>query len=196
MNKYIILASKSERRSKILTSCRIRHKIFVAGVKEHMCSKMTISRLVMFNAQKKAQAAADVIKKGIILGVDTLVLLGGEPIGKPKTEKQARQLLQALNGRKVFVYSGLCLVDVDTHKQAKCFDKTQLTVKRIDRKDLSGYFELLKPYDKAGGFSIEGTGSILFDDLKGSYFNVLGLPMGRLKEAFDKIGRNILDFMR
>ena len=54
----------------------------------------------------------------------------------------------------------------------------------------------LGPYDRAGGFSIEGPGAIIFDDIKGSYFNVLGLPMGKLAELFEKTGSDILDFIK
>ena len=73
--------------------------------------------------------------------------------------------------------------------------KTSLYIKEIVPKDIAKYFRLLGPYDKAGGFSIEGVGSIIFDDIRGSYFNVLGLPMGKLQELFRDIGLDLLDFV-
>lgn len=196
MNKYIILASQSKRRSEILSSCHIKHKIFVTNAEEHMCHKMAIAKLVMLNARRKTEAAKKFFKKGIILGVDTLVLLKNKPVGKPENEAAAKKLLKALSGNVVFVYTGLCLWDIEKNRSAEDFDKTELKVKKISPKDINRYLELLKPYDKAGGFSIEGPGSLLFDDLAGSYFNVLGLPMGKLEELFKKIGYNILDFIR
>lgn len=196
MDKYIILASQSKRRSEILSSCGIKHKIFVTGVEEHMCHKMAIAKLVMLNARRKTEAAEKFFKKGIILGVDTLVLLKNRPIGKPENETAAKKLLKALSGNIVFVYTGLCLLDKEKNISAEDFDKTKLKVKNIPPKDINRYFELLKPYDKAGGFSIEGPGSLLFDDLIGSYFNVLGLPMGKLAELFKRTGYNILDFIK
>lgn len=195
MDKYIILASQSKRRSEILTSCRIKHKVFVTNAEEHVCHKMGIAKLVMLNARRKTEAAAKFFKRGIILGVDTLVLLKDKPIGKPRSEVAAKKLLKALSGNVVFVYTGLSLLDKGKNRWAEGFEKTRLRVKNIDPKDISRYLELLRPYDKAGGFSIEGPGSLLFDDLRGSYFNVLGLPMGKLAELFGKIGHNILDFI-
>ncbi|MFH1856014.1 MAG: Maf family protein [Candidatus Omnitrophota bacterium] len=196
MKKTIILASKSKRRAEILSACRIRHKIVVTGADEHMCSKMPISDLVMLNAQRKALVAAQRLNKGIVLGVDTLVFLDKKPVGKPDNETAARKLLKALSGKTVVVYTGLCILDKDKKKRVKDFDKTELKVKKISEHDIEGYFKVLEPYDKAGGFSIEGPGAILFDNLKGSYFNVLGLPMGKLQEMLKKIGHNILEFMQ
>ena len=71
-----------------------------------------------------------------------------------------------------------------------------LRVKRIPSRDIDKYFKLLGPYDKAGGFSIEGVGSLVFDDITGSYFNVLGLPMGKLQELFLKLELDLLDYIR
>lgn len=160
-----------------------------------MCHKMGIAKLVMLNACRKTEAAKKFFKRGIILGVDTLVLLKNKPVGKPENEAAAKKLLKALSGNVVFVYTGLCLLDREKNRSAEDFDKTELKVKKISSKDINRYLELLKPYDKAGGFSIEGVGSLLFDDLRGSYFNVLGLPMGKLAELFDRIGYDILDFI-
>ena len=86
--------------------------------------------------------------------------------------------------------------DLDSFKESSGFDKTSLYIREIPEKDIDKYFRLLGPYDKAGGFSIEGVGSIVFDNVNGSYFNVLGLPMGKLQELFRKIDLDLLDFVR
>ncbi len=195
MRKYLILASKSKRRTQILSSCGIRHKVFKANVKEHPHTHTTISRLVVLNARKKAEYAARFFKDNIILGVDTLVLLKGKAIGKPKDKKHALSMLKNCLGKTIIVYTGLCIIDTKSKKIVTDIDKTSIRVKRIDKKDIGAYFELMKPYDKAGAFSIEGAGSILFDNLKGSYFNVLGLSTDKLEQLLKKAGYNILDFI-
>lgn len=191
-----ILASKSERRHKILEACGIRHKVFVTNVREISHSRIHSAKLVIENAKRKAQAAARYFNSGVILGVDTIVLFKRQNIGKPKNEAHARRMLKAFSGQTIAVYSGLCLIDLTDKKEARGVEKTILKVKEISDKDIDKYFLKLGPYDRAGGFSIEGPGAIIFDDLKGSYFNVLGLPMGKLAELFKKIELDILDFMR
>lgn len=149
----------------------------------------------MMNAKRKAEAVAQKKDKGIIIGVDTLVLFKGRLVGKPRTRNEARRILRAFSGNQIIVYSGICVIDLDNSKESSGFDKTPLYIKKIHRRDIDKYFRLLGPYDKAGGFSIEGVGSIVFDNIRGSYFNVLGLPMGKLQELFQEIGLDLLNFV-
>jgi len=196
MKKQFILASKSKRRTDILKSCGIRHKVFVTNTKEISHSRIHSARLVLENAKRKALKAAEHFDSGIILGVDTIVLFKGKNIGKPKNKAHAKKMLKAFSGQKIAVYSGLFLFDKTGNKCACGVERTDLTVKKIQEQDLEKYFLRLGPYDRAGGFSIEGPGAIIFDDIKGSYFNVLGLPMGKLAELFEKIGSDILDYIK
>ena len=193
-----ILASKSERRTQILKSCGIKHKVFVTGVKEvkgEVGAYCNTPLLVIENARRKALAAVKHFNEAIILGVDTVVLFKGKNIGKPKNLAQAKRMLEAFSGERIAVYTGLCLLYTAKNKDVCGVEKTILKVKDISKKDLNKYFLRLGPYDRAGGFSIEGPGAIIFDNLKGSYFNVLGLPMKKLAELFNRLGLDILDFM-
>ena len=191
----LILASASKRRLEILKSCGIRLKVAVSGVKERFHHQLHPKALVLHNSEVKARAVARKLKSGIVLGCDTLVLFKSRPVGKPKNMQEAKKLLKRFSGNRLFVYTGMCLIDTQRKRQSSAVAKTQLWVKKISRNDFNRYLSLLGPYDKAGGFSIEGAGSILFDELKGSYFNVLGLPMNTLAELFKKIDLNILDFI-
>ncbi len=136
------------------------------------------------------------MRSGIIIGVDTLVLFNRRLVGKPHTKKEAKKMLAAFSGRRIEVYSGIHIIDLKSLKKASGFDKTSLCIRKIPSRDIDKYFRLLGPYDKAGGFSIEGVGSIVFDNINGSYFNVLGLPMGKLQELFQKIGLDLLNFVK
>ena len=194
--RRIILASGSKRRSAILKGCNIRHVVVPSKVKEvHRAAKRP-GALVMLNARKKTEAVAIKAKQGIIIGVDTLVLFKGRLVGKPRTKREAKRMLIAFSGSRIKVYSGIHIMDLDNSKEASGFEETLLRIKKIPHMDIDKYFRLLGPYDKAGGFSIEGVGSIVFDDISGSYFNVLGLPMGKLQELFRRIRLDLLDFVR
>lgn len=194
--KRIILASRSKRRSRILKSCNIPHVVIPSNAREARGDIKKAGALVMLNARKKAEAVARKIRKGIIIGVDTLVLFKGKLIGKPRTKRDARKMLTAFSASRIAVYTGIHILDLDDSRESSGFDKTTLYIKDISRSDIDKYFRLLGPYDKAGGFSIEGIGSIVFDDVEGSYFNVLGLPMGKLQDLFRDIGLDLLDFVR
>ncbi|MDP8229746.1 MAG: nucleoside triphosphate pyrophosphatase [Candidatus Gorgyraea atricola] len=184
----IILASKSKRRSAILSSCRIRHRVIVSSARESMKGKLP-SAIAIKNACLKAQS---IKKSGYIIGADTVVLLGKKIIGKPHNAAHAKSMLKAMSGKTISVYTGLCVIDSKRKKMISGYERSKVTVKKIRPAEISRFFKLLGPYDKAGGFSIEGVGSFIFDDIKGSYFNVLGLPMAKLKELFEKIGADIL----
>lgn len=191
----IILASASKRRSLILSSCGIRHRIVVSGVEENMKGKSP-RRIAIDNACLKAEHVAKKIKSGYVIGADTVVLLGKRIIGKPKNTPHAKKMLKDMSGKTISVYTGLCVIDIARNKKVLDYERSDVKVKRIKPNEVQGYFGLLGPYDKAGGFTIEGVGSFIFDDIKGSYFNVLGLPTIKLKEMFDKLGLDILKIIK
>ena len=196
MKQKIILASQSKARSAILNACGITHVVVPSNINEAHPGGLKPEVVVMKNAKDKARAVAKRTNSGIILGVDTLVLFKGRLIGKPRNKNEAKRILKGFSGKKILVYSGLCVINRDSGKETAGFEKTLLKIKKIPVKDIEKYFKLLGPYDKAGGFSIEGVGSIIFDNIQGSYFNVLGLPMGKLQELFKKMRMDILDFVQ
>ncbi len=191
----IILASASKRRSKILSSCGITHRVVRSNVREIKKGKFA-ERIAMVNALLKAATVAKRLDSGYVIGADTVVKLGRSIMGKPRDEEHAKNMLKAMSGRTVFVYTGLCLIDVKRSKLIIDYEKSEVRVKKIRTGAFPRYFGLLGPYDKAGGFSIEGVGSFIFDDIKGSYFNVLGLPTLRLNHMFEKLGVDILKIVK
>ncbi len=193
--KTVILASASKRRSEILNACGIRHRIIVSNVKEEFKKDKNIGYVTILNARKKACAVSQKIKSGIIIGADSLVMVKGKVVGKPKSKKEAKRFLQLFSGNMISVYTGLCLIDVLSGKSAEGFEVSRLKVKSLSDIEIERYMKILKPYDKAGGFSIEGAGAIIFDDIRGSYFNILGLPLFKLKELLGELGIEITDLI-
>ncbi|MDD5440381.1 MAG: Maf family protein, partial [Candidatus Omnitrophica bacterium] len=194
----IILASQSKRRSAILTSCGIAHTVMPSDAKEIHPKKKHIISSVIKNAERKVRSVMN--EPGlrdaavIVIGADTLVTLGNEVIGKPRDSRHARAMLRQFSGASIDVYTGLFVINTRTQKNTSGFAKSTLNVKRIPEHHIAHYFEKLGSFDKAGGFSIEGVGSLIFDDIHGSYFNILGLPMERLSDLFEAIGHSLLDF--
>ncbi len=194
MKQEIILASASKRRSQILASCGIKHKVYITGADEIHKQSRSARWNVSQNAKIKAFACAEKCKNSVIIGADTLVVLDRELIGKPGNRKEAKSLLKKFSGKKLYVVTGLCVINQLTDKNASGSESSTLYTEKLNSHDISSWFNALRPYDKAGGFSIEGVGSLIYDNIKGSYFNILGLPMIKLKRLFKKTGLNILDF--
>ena len=174
--KKIILASASKRRSEILSSCGIPHEVVVSDVEEIHEEDSSISEIVQMNAIMKAEKVAESVGSDkIVIAADTLVKCGDALIGKPKGEDEAREMLSMFSGRYIEVHTGICVIDTATGEKAAGVDMSDIRVAHINSEDIEKYFRLLGPYDKAGGFSIEGIGSMLFDNIFGSYFNILGI---------------------
>ncbi|HPN72640.1 MAG TPA: nucleoside triphosphate pyrophosphatase [Candidatus Omnitrophota bacterium] len=193
--RKIVLASASVRRSRILSECGIAHTVEVSGYPEDHFSGEKVWDIVAHHALKKAEAVALKNPDAVVIGADTLVFHDDAVIGKPAGYEEARELLKRFSGNTIEVYTGLCVIDGITGKISCGIEKSDVLVKKISEEEIERYFKLLGPHDKAGGFSIEGAGSVIFDDIRGSYFNILGLPMRRLAELFRDLGLEISDHM-
>lgn len=193
MKYKIILASASKRRSRILKECGILHRVVISNARENMDHKRGVKFNVLYNARVKAKKIADKYKEGFVIGADTIVLLGKRLIGKPKTRKEARSLLRVFSGKTILVYTGLCVIDIKRGKSASDIDMARVHVKALSRKKIDRFVKIAGPHDKAGGFSIEGPGAFIFDDIEGSFYNILGLPMMKLNELFEKLGVDLLE---
>ena len=150
----------------------------------------------LFNACLKAQTVAKRLKKGFVIGADTLVLSNGKLIGKPRNKAQAWRLLKGFSSRTIGVYTGLCVIDGVKGKEVHSVVTSKVKVKKITSRMADRFIKVAGPIDKAGGFSIEGPGSFIFDDVRGSFYNILGLPMIELYRLFEELGVDILSICR
>ncbi|MDP8258728.1 MAG: Maf family protein [Candidatus Aadella gelida] len=191
--KKIILASASERRSRILSECGIAHQVMISKVEEIEDKNRDITDIVRINAERKTES----IEPGedwIVIGADTLVMHGKGIIGKPEDEEDARRMLGGFSGSDLEIYTGVCVIN--GKNKAVGAEKSLLKVSHLEKESIEKVFSLLGPYDKAGGFSVEGAGALIFDNIQGSYFNILGLPMIKLKELFQQVGENLLNYCK
>ena len=118
----------------------------------------------------------------LIITADTIVVLGNEVMGKPHDEADARRMLRELSGQTHQVITGVTLTTID--KQTSFSVETDVTFKQLNDSEIDYYISLYKPFDKAGAYGIqEWIGHIGVTGLRGSYFNVMGLPVQRIYEA-------------
>ena len=192
----IILASASKRRSKILKECGIQHTVVISNIAEKMDPKLGVEANVLYNARAKAKKVAARFGKSFVIGADTVVLLGKRLIGKPKTKKEARSFLRAFSGKTILAYTGLCVIDAKKGKSVSGIDVSKIRLKKLSREKINKFVKIAGPHDKAGGFSIEGAGGFIFDNIEGSFYNVLGLGIMKLEGLFKKLGVDLLDYAR
>ncbi len=185
--RKIILASRSKARQKLLRDIGLEFTTAKSDVKETRRIKTNCPALVIENALAKARYVAERSKiAGIVIAADTVILVGRKIVGKPKNIKDAFRTLKLLSGKPQWVYTGLAVIDIDRNKTYTAFDKTKVHMCHLSARDIRRYFKRVSPLDKAGGFDIQGFGSVFIDRIEGCFYNVVGLPMAKLAKILKK----------
>lgn len=191
--KKLILASGSVQRKKLLKFLGVPFIVRPSRVKEIKTVKTTCSSLVVDNALRKARDVASHFQEGVVIGADTVVYIGNKQIvGKPRSLKDAKRILKILFSRPQWVYTGLAVIDARTGVELVDYEKTKVFMLSLTDEEIARYHAKVNPFDKAGGFDIEGWGSIFIHRIEGCYSNVIGLPMAKLSRMLKKVGVSIL----
>ena len=189
----LILASNSPRRKQLLAGLGVDFDVVVMkGVDESYPDDLEVDKVAGYIAGKKAGAYKDLVDDNtIVITADTVVVLDGKVMGKPAGHDEACQMLRDLGGHTHQVITGVCLV---SKNEKRCISVTsEVTFKQLSNEEIEFYVSRYKPYDKAGAYGIqEWIGYVGVTALKGSYFNVMGLPVQRIyQEIVDMCGSNI-----
>jgi septum formation protein len=144
-------------------------------------------------ALRKAAEVAARVGEGLVLGADTIVECGGRPLGKPKDRDEAREFLQLLSGRGHLVITGLALVRVSDGRTEIGHEVTEVRMRALTDEEIDAYVQTDEPLDKAGGYAIQGAAEGFISGIKGSFTNVVGLPLGRLRTLLLRFGIDPLE---
>ena len=184
----IVLASNSPRRKELLAGLDVPFTVkVVEGIDESYPADLPVMDIAQYIATKKAAAyQGDMKDNELVITADTIVVLGGDVLGKPKTLDEAKQMLYALSGKTHHVATGFCLT---TKERQKSFSVvTDVTFKKLTDSEIDYYVEHYKPLDKAGAYGIqEWIGHIGVSHINGSYFNVMGLPVQRIYQEMQDL---------
>jgi septum formation protein len=186
--RKIILASKSKARQRLLRQVGLPFQVAQARVKEGKVLRGRCSDLVIKNALSKARDVAARFDSGIVIGADTVVLVGKKIVGKPKNLNDAFRALKALSKGPQWVYTGIAVIDIDKAKTYTAYEKTKVYMLPLTDRQIRKYFKKISPFDKAGSFDVQGPGSIFIDRIEGCFYNVVGLPLAKLARILKKIG--------
>ncbi|MCL5289651.1 MAG: Maf family protein [Bacillota bacterium] len=188
----IILASASPRRQELLKNLGLEFKIEASEVDETLDETMSAAQQVEELAERKASVVAAQNTRGLVIGADTLVVLGGKPLGKPADREEAIQMLGSLQGRSHEVFTGLAVIDAATGRSIVTHQATAVRFKPLSLEQIQRYVATGEPYDKAGAYAVQGKASVFIDSIRGCYFNVVGLPVAKLADALRTFGVEIV----
>lgn len=202
----IILASNSSRRKNLLTMLNVPFSVMESGVDERVEEANYMQKGVEHTpyewvraiAAIKAEAVGNRVEgEKIIIAADTIVTYMGKILHRPFEREEAASMLRTLSGHKHTVYTGLAVMYKDAdgkYETHTSVTATDVYMRELTDMEISNYVDTKEPYDKAGGYGIQGKGSLLIDRIDGDYFNVVGLPLVQLYKELSENGVNIMDF--
>ena len=190
LNKYnIILGSQSPRRKELLQKTGLKFIVEISEAKEEFENYKKIEDAAKSMALLKAKSFKNLKNNDVLICADTLVSINQKILGKPKTRTEAKKMLKILSGKKHKVTTGVVIKSIK--KQKIFYDSTIVVFKELSEQDIEYYINEFKPYDKAGSYAIqEWIGIIGIKWIKGSYFNVMGLPTEKLYSELIKFSND------
>jgi septum formation protein len=187
----IVLASGSPRRKQLLEWAEIPFDILVKETPETWPPGLAVAEVPVFIARHKALAVQPLVtetvagRDRVILAADTVVVLGEEIIGKPRDRADAVGILSRLAGQRHEVITGVVLLRGE--EEMSFYDRTAVWFHPLDLREIEGYVDRYKPYDKAGAYAIqEWIGVVGIKGIEGDFYNVMGLPVSRVVQALRK----------
>jgi len=185
----LILASASPRRAEILRSAGLQFTVLSSAVDETPMPSEVPQDLVRRLALAKAElVAARALGPAIVIAADTVVVLEGAILGKPRTSEDARQMLAKLSGRTHSVMTGVALIRLPDAERREFIETTQVHFASVSNEEIVKYLASGEPFDKAGAYAIQGLGGRFVPRIDGCYFNVVGLPLARLYHELSLLG--------
>jgi len=185
--KKIILASASPRRKELLRQIGLIFEVVPSEIEEDVKDGEEPREHVLRLARLKAQEIARDQDSAVIIGADTIVVLGGEILGKPKDEEEAFAMLSQLSGRVHRVVTGFCVLDASDGSEYSEAVESKVRFKHLTPEEIRGYIKTDEPMDKAGAYAVQGRGSYMIKEIQGSYTNVVGLPLCELVEVLSRV---------
>lgn len=185
INRQIVLASQSPRRKELLSSIGLPFTVHTSDFEE-LDFNENPQALAINNATGKALDVARHYPDALVIGVDTVVAHEQHLLGKPKDSADARRILELLSGTTHQVITAITIIDSKTQKQISAHDSTQVTMDMLSADEITAYINSGEGHDKAAGYAIQGLGALYISKISGDYFNVVGLPIYRLRKLLQQ----------
>lgn len=184
----IILASESTRRVDILRTLGISFAIVPPDIDESRKKNEPAKEYVLRVSHEKAFKVGSHFPDRWIIGADTIVVLKGKLLGKPDNEKEAFEMLKLLSGKWHKVITGFCVLNLSKNVTYRDVVETKVFMKEMHDDEIRRYIKTSEPLGKAGSYAVQGRGGFMVKEIKGSYSNVVGLPVCEVAEVLYSLG--------
>lgn len=170
----------------LLKLLSVKFRVLPAAVEEVSHDHLTPLEVCQLNAHRKARAIAKKNPDALVIGADTLVFLDNEIFGKPRNRIAAQQMLSRLQGRTHQVVTGVCLMHLRRHRERIFAVSTDVLFHPLTPRQIQDYLGEIHPLDKAGAYAIQEGGEKIVSEISGSFSNVVGLPLEKLREELNR----------
>jgi len=181
----LVLASQSPRRKELLKRLNVPFEVIGSDIEEKFDLNLSPDQVAQSLAFQKASHIAKKYPNAQVIGADTIVVYENQILGKPHDENEAFQMISMLSGNTHHVITGVSIIN--SENQVTFYEKTEVTFWPLSEDEIKSYIQTGEPYDKAGSYGIQGLGSLFVKEIKGDYFNVVGLPIARLYRELKKL---------
>jgi septum formation protein len=182
----VILASQSPRRRDLLDLIGIAHEVRPADIDESVLPAEAPAPHAERLARAKAHALAEAHPHAVVIAADTIVVVDGDILGKPRDAAHAAQMLRRLAGREHTVFTAIAVAR-DARTESAVED-VRVTFRALTDAEIRAYIATREPMDKAGAYGIQGYGATIVERVDGDYFSVMGLGLRRLVELLARVG--------
>ena len=186
----MILASASPRRKEILENFGFSFKTIVKNIDE-TSDKTRAEEKILEIAEKKARAATIDFPDENVVGADTVVVVDGKILGKPKNKEDAFSMLKSLSGRSHEVITAFSFININKNISYSDYEITKVYFKNLTDDEINWYINTKEPMDKAGAYGIQGKGAFFVEKIEGDFFSVMGFPLGKFVRFLNKTGFNL-----
>jgi septum formation protein len=188
----LILASQSPRRKILLKQIGLKFRVIKSNVEEIISPRQSPGENAQRIALEKATDVASRLRKGIVIGADTIVVLDHHVLGKPNSKDDAKRMLKILSGREHSVFTGFALIDVESKNKVVGVEETKVRFRRLEEQEISAYVDSGSPMDKAGSYGIQDDfGAVFVQKVNGCFYNVVGFPLARFYSTYQRFKKDL-----
>ncbi|MGZ6224433.1 MAG: Maf family protein [Syntrophales bacterium] len=183
-----ILASSSPRRIELLSLLGLPFEIMPSNLDEKFIKGEEPKDHVLRLSEEKARIASALHPEAWVMGADTIVIINGDILGKPRTPEEAKEMLGRLSGQIHTVFTGFTVAKKSADILISDAVSSSVRFREIPEDEMAWYIKSQEPYDKAGGYAVQGMGAFFIKEIYGSYTNVMGLPLCEVVDVLKGIG--------
>lgn len=188
----LVLASASPRREEILKQLNLKFTIVPSKIDENSFKIDDPVELVKTLAEEKAKSVSKLVEDAVVIAADTVVVHDDQILGKPDGKLEAKKMLKKLSSNQHQIITGLAVLNSQSGESHVDFNITDVKIKALSEREINNYVETGEPLGKAGAYAIQGLGGLFVEEIRGSYYSVMGLPIHQLAELLDKFNYGIL----